>query len=169
MLWLHIARHLYTLLCECVAMPETSFITKEWENSRTAPHYTMHFVVLSHEQGRGINLWIQPWFSWFHTTATFRGIIPCFFPPRRTQKNQTKFRLSVCGSGYSVREHNNFQRILLIQRKLFEYHQYIKHICLILNFPNDILILILILINIWQFVSIIKCRRELTINNKKID
>ena len=47
---------IHTLLCECVVMPETSFITKEWENARNAPHYTMHFVVPSHEQGRGFNL-----------------------------------------------------------------------------------------------------------------
>ena len=55
-LWLHIARQLYTLLSECVAMAETSFITKEWENARNALHQTMHFVVLSHEQGRGYSL-----------------------------------------------------------------------------------------------------------------
>ena len=41
-LWLHIAHQLYTLLCECFAMPETSFNIMEWENARD---YTMHFVV----------------------------------------------------------------------------------------------------------------------------
>ena len=45
------AHQLHTLLCECVAIPETSFIIKEWENAQTARDYTMHFVVLSYEQG----------------------------------------------------------------------------------------------------------------------
>ena len=35
-LWLHIAH----FTCSCVAMPETSYIIKEWENSRTAQDYT---------------------------------------------------------------------------------------------------------------------------------
>ena len=45
-LWLHIAHQLHTLFCECVAIPETSFIIKELEIARTARDYTMHFVVL---------------------------------------------------------------------------------------------------------------------------
>ena len=53
-LWLLTAHQLHTLLCECVAISETSFIIKKWENARTARDYTMHFVVLSHEQGREI-------------------------------------------------------------------------------------------------------------------
>ena len=41
-------------LVQICAIPENSFIIKEWENARTARDYTMHFVVLSYEQGRGI-------------------------------------------------------------------------------------------------------------------
>ena len=68
------ARQLHTLLCECVAIPKTSFI-RRWEDAPTARDYTMHFVVLSHEQGRGIIPWIQgmciiPRFSWYYTMAT---------------------------------------------------------------------------------------------------
>ena len=58
-LWLHIARQLHTLLCECVAIPGTIFITnKEWENARNARHYTMHFVVLSHDPSRSIGRYL---------------------------------------------------------------------------------------------------------------
>ena len=57
-LWLHIARQLHTLLCECVrvAMSETSFITKEWENTRTARDYR-----------------IIPCISWYYTTSKAEG------------------------------------------------------------------------------------------------
>ena len=72
-LWLPIAHQLHTLFCECVAIPETSFIIKEWENARTARDYTMHFVVLPHEEDRGTIPCIQGIilrFSWYYTTAT---------------------------------------------------------------------------------------------------
>ena len=56
-LWQHTAHQLHTLLCECVVIPETSFI-------RSGRMHELHGII--------------PRFSWYYTTK-FRGIIPCFF------------------------------------------------------------------------------------------
>ena len=85
------ARQLHTLLCECVAIPDTSFIIKEWENARTARDYTMHFVVLFPRARPGYNTMNSKYNTMIflvhtiatsmihHNTTKFRGIIPYFF------------------------------------------------------------------------------------------
>ena len=95
-------------------MPETSFITnfKEWENARNAPHYTMHFVVLSHEHDRDFNLWIQGiilWFSWF---------IPRQLPCHILQSLVVKYRVffSAYSRGLYLQEQESSYPLLEIEK-----------------------------------------------------
>ena len=68
------AHQLHTLFCECVAIPDTSFIViipraRPRDNTINLRYNTMIFLVLYHGSCRG---------SRYYTTK-FRGIIPCFF------------------------------------------------------------------------------------------
>ena len=69
-------------------MPETTFITKDWENARTAPHYTMISWYYSTSKVKGLIYEFKVQYHdflaiiprqlpWYNITK-FCGIIPCF-------------------------------------------------------------------------------------------